>query len=265
MSSVRLQEYIKELIEESGMTINQVANAAGLSNSYVYSLVKNKELNVGKERLIYFGLGLNKPFDSINNLLDLGGYKKLSLDNEDDVNFFLNILEESAKKRRIQGIQMLNNGDLTMSHLLLSVENISGNIVIVNDTPSSTLKPINFINRWQNNSVRENRQLLKINKKIRVFRKKSFLDRVGRDGCHVHNINCEKCLELYFYRYKESKGIEQEGIMQHMFNLIDTIEKYPKTFRYDIAPERVCSNFLFEMNFVKDSTKNNNFFILCIR
>ena len=169
MLNVTLQEYIEKLIEESGMTKNQVANAAGLSNSYVYSLVKNKELTIGKEKLIYLGLGLNEPFDSINTLLDLGGYKKLSSDNEKDVEFFLNILEKSANKRRIQGVQMLRDGDLTMSHLLLSIENILGNIVIVNDTPTSTLKPINYINRIQARKEKEGLEYkyihLKINKK----------------------------------------------------------------------------------------------------
>jgi len=126
--------YINALLKNSRMPRNQVAAISGLSNAYIRVLENGDSASVGREKLIAFAVALNLDLNKIDDLLTIFDRAKLTTD---DIPIFL----ETSKHRKISSALHPLRDVYAIELVFLSVEQIPGHQVTVNDMPSAVFRP----------------------------------------------------------------------------------------------------------------------------
>lgn len=73
----RVGRYISDLVQAHGISKSAVIDAAGLSHSYGYDLMRGRCVRPGRDRLIMLSLGLNASLRETQHLLRLSGNTEL--------------------------------------------------------------------------------------------------------------------------------------------------------------------------------------------
>jgi len=129
--------HVKKLLRRSRMPRNQVAAISGLSNAYIRVLERGETASVGREKLISFAVALNLDLDETDELLAVFDRTKLTAD---DIPSFI----ETSKQMKISSALLPLRDAFLIELLFLAIEQVPGNQIIVNDRPTSCLRPEGF-------------------------------------------------------------------------------------------------------------------------
>ncbi len=119
---------------ESGLNLNNLSQASGISNAYLAKLVKGKINRPGKDKITSILLALNHTISEINNVLFEYDYQPLHLD---DIPGIL----ENNRSRKIVGGSLPQYDHIYFDLLVVVLERIGGNKILVKNRPSGSFMP----------------------------------------------------------------------------------------------------------------------------
>ena len=231
----RLQDtrstYVRDLLQKSPLSRNQIASMSGLSNPYILELEKGAISNVGRDKLIALASALDLGLLDIDGLLTVFDRAPL---NTDDISLFL----ESAKRMRITSALHPVHDSFTFDLVLLSVESIAGRHIIVSPRPASCLR------------VKGHRRYAERELSIEHPLYGDLVEAIVRERKHrlllnlshhpVEQYVCLECLTDYIRRCQDP--LERAWRVRHIRSAVNLIETYDN-FRFHLITE--CPSFIF--------------------
>ena len=134
MTSNLKGEYIQRILKRNQMPRNQVAAISGLSNAYIKVLEKGETTRVSSAKLISFAIALNLNLNQTDKLLSTFNRPNLS---DDEIPFFI----EASKKIQMSSAMLPLRDIFIIELMFLAIERIPGRHVIMNNRPTSCLRP----------------------------------------------------------------------------------------------------------------------------
>lgn len=125
---------LQEIIQESGLNLNNISQASGVSNAYLAKLSRNDINRPGKDKIASILLSLNHTISEINRVLSEYDYQPLHLDDIPD-------LLENNRSRKIIGGNLPQYDHIYFDLLLVALERIGGNKILVKNRPSGVFMP----------------------------------------------------------------------------------------------------------------------------
>lgn len=248
-----MSNFIKNLMDKANMTRNQIAQISGLSNSHIKSLEEEDIKKIKRDTAIFLAVALNLDFQGINELLLHYSFSNVS---ENDIEIFI----RAAERRRIAGFQPLYN-NVAFDLLLLSLEMLNGDLIVINDKPSTSFKPTGFFAiEAQNASLSRDYIYLKLMEKI-YQKRREVLDRT-LIKYSIHYLACEECIIEYMKKFEKAGAEERGCIKEHFKLLLEYINNSPN-YQFDLIERTYCPRFRFEMKQLPSNSKESDkvFFI----
>lgn len=233
-------QFICDQIAASKMPRNQLAAAAGLTNTYIRDLEQGKIVNVSRHKLLRLAVSLNMNLNDIDSMLHIFDRTSLS---SDDIDAFI----ESAHKRKITTALFPLRDFYAYELAVYAMEYVPGNQVMVNDRPTVCLRAKGHRSFSDSKLVESHHlyaELLESIGEIRLKQLKSNLQKYT-----VTHYLCKQCLEDYIL----GNGNEEEEQWRrlHVENLLQYHKRYKKL---KIHLTDVCSYMLFSIKEPKDGT-----------
>ncbi len=125
---------LQRIIEDSGLNLNNISQASGISNAYLAKLVKGRINRPGKDKVASILLSLNHTISEINRVLSEYDYQPLHLDDIPDI-------LENNRARKIVGGNLPQYDHIYFDLLLVVLERIGGNKILVKNRPSGVFMP----------------------------------------------------------------------------------------------------------------------------
>jgi len=243
----RFPETLAGLIEQSGLKLNTISKASGISHTYLTKLVSGRVNHPGKDKIAGILLALNRTFKEINAVL--ADYDYLPLDTPD-----IPAILANNRKRRIQGTTLPLFSHIYMELILSPMERQGGTKILVKDRPSALFMPEGFYLKDEfpfdpEQDRRARRFLHELTLALLRERKAIFEENVRR-GCGFETYICRSCLEEYLGRVlpmaRGSKGDEERHYSAAYFgNAAAAIQTDPEQHRTFIV-ER-CGHLHFQL------------------
>ena len=225
--------HVERLLKRSRMPRNQIAAVSGLSNAYLRVLERGETASVRREKLISLAVGLSLDLHETDELL--ASFDRTRLTVEDIPNF----IETSRQMKLSSALIPLRDAYLT-ELLFLALEQVRGDQVIVNDSPTSCFRPEGFRSyscRYMENPHPIHSALIEA-----VGRERERnLDACLRDH-HVHHFVCRENLEDYARGGGDPE--ERNWRIRHIQSMLLHIREYDR-FRLFIT--RTDPSFLFTL------------------
>jgi transcriptional regulator with XRE-family HTH domain len=231
--------YVKELLTRSRMPRNQVAAISGLSNAYIRVLERGETASVRREKLISFAVALSMDLYETDALLASFDRTELTLD---DIPTFI----ETSRQMKISSA-LLPLRDVFMIELLfLAIEQVPGRQIIVNDRPTSCLRPEGF----RGYSCRGMADVHPIHS--------ALIESIGRERKQnlicclkqhpVDNYIFMDSLEEYIRRCEDTEELKWR--VKHIEATLQQIRNYPL---FKLFLTRTVPSFLFSLKLPEDS------------
>jgi transcriptional regulator with XRE-family HTH domain len=125
---------LQQIIQQSGLNLNNISQASGVSNAYLAKLSRNDINRPGKDKIASILLSLNHTISEINRVLSEYDYQPLHLDDIPD-------LLENNRSRKIIGGNLPQYDHIYFDLLLVALERIGGNKILVKNRPSGVFMP----------------------------------------------------------------------------------------------------------------------------
>lgn len=125
---------LPELIENSGLNLNTISKASGISNTYLAKLVRGGINRPGKDKIASVMLALNLTISDTNDMLAEYDYQPLHTRDIPD-------LLENNRRRRIEGGNLLQYDHIYLEMFLVALERVGGTKILVKDRPSGVFMP----------------------------------------------------------------------------------------------------------------------------
>jgi transcriptional regulator with XRE-family HTH domain len=231
------------LLKRSRMPRNQVAAISGLSNSYIRLLENGETARVVREKLISFAVALNLDLNETDALLNIFDRAKLSTD---DIPTFV-----SSSEQVQMSSAMLPLRDVFIIELMfLSVERLPGKRIIVNDRPTSCLRPEGhrtYSCRRMDNSHPLQSSLTEAigrERKLNMLAKLAYYP--------IEEFVFKDSLEEYILECIDPK--ERDWRIKHLENEIWHLEKYDNLELFLTEANPI---FMFTLKMPEESSKEN--------
>lgn len=125
---------LQNIIQESGLNLNNISQASGVSNAYLAKLSRNDINRPGKDKIASILLSLNYTISEINRILTEYDYQPLHVDDIPD-------LLNNNRSRKIIGGNLPQYDHIYFDLLLVVLERIGGNKILVKNRPSGVFMP----------------------------------------------------------------------------------------------------------------------------
>ena len=125
---------LQKIIQESGLNLNNISQASGVSNAYLAKLVRKNINRPGKDKITSILLALNYTISEINRILQHYDYQPLHIADIPDI-------LKNNRSRRIVGGNLPQYDHIYFDLLLIALERIGGNKVYVKNRPSGVFMP----------------------------------------------------------------------------------------------------------------------------
>lgn len=122
------------VIENSGLNLNNISQASGVSNAYLAKLVQGNINRPGKDKVASIMLALNHTITEINEALADYDYQPL---HADDIPAIL----ENNSRRKIEGGNLPQYDHIYFDMFLVALERIGGAKILVKNRPSGVFMP----------------------------------------------------------------------------------------------------------------------------
>lgn len=233
ISRQRKADFICELILSSKMPRNQIAAAAGLTNTYIRDLEQGNIRNVDRRKLLRLAAALNMNLNRIEEMLTI--FDRASLSSED-----IEVFIESSNKRQITTALYPLRDFYAYELAVYAMELIPGNLILVNDRPSVCLREPGHRTFSDSSLVKEHHLYAELLETIGKVRRNQF-EKSLRKNRIIHYI-CRQCLEDYVKNCENET--EKSWRKKHLKNLLEYHRRYPKL---EVYLTGVCSYMLFSI------------------
>lgn len=125
---------LQNIIEQSGLNLNNISQASGVSNAYLAKLIRKNINRPGKDKITSILLALNFTISEINRILRQYDYQPLHVADIPDI-------LKNNRSRRIVGGNLPQYDHIYFDLLLIALERIGGNKVYVKNRPSGVFMP----------------------------------------------------------------------------------------------------------------------------
>ncbi len=223
----RYPSTIQQLIKKSGLNLNRISLASGISNTYLAKLQRGNINRPGKDKLASVLLALNYTISEINEVLWLYDYQPLQAD---DIPAIL----KNNSARKIGGGTLPQFDHVYFDLLLVVLEQEGGDSMLVKDRPSDVCMPhqLYLSREYPYESVNGSTEFRQqLTKDILQQRRRIFLDKcVG--GTKVTTYICTSCfvdfIAALFATDKKDKHVL--GV-QYLANALSLIIKQPENHK----------------------------------
>lgn len=207
--------YIKALLKNSRMPRNQVAAISGLSNAYIRVLENGDSASVGRDKLISFAVALNLDLNEIDKLLNIFDRANLT---KDDIPTFLG----TSKHRKISSALHPLRDVYAMELVFLSIEQIPGHQVTVNNRPSAVFWPEGYRTFAEKSLVEAHHIYSDLIEAIGRERKRNLALQLARYP--VDHYICRDNLEEYVKQCDDVK--ERQWLAKHVETMLWHVKNY---------------------------------------
>ena len=233
-------ELVCDLVTASQIPRNQVAAAAGLTNTYIRDLEQGRIANVDRRKLIQLAVALNLNLNRIDEMLQLFDRANLT---SDDIQIFI----DSAYRRRITTALFPLRDFYAYELAVYAMEVIPGDQIMVNDRPTVCLREKGHRSFSDNSLVRAHPLYAELLEAIGDDRRRQLEANLASH--EVTHYLCRECLEDYVQANED----EQEAAWRrkHVANLLDYHRQYPNL---KVHITSVCSYMLFSIKEPSDGS-----------
>lgn len=237
---------VQSIILQSGLNLNNLSQASGISNAYLAKLSKAKINRPGKDKITSILLALNYTISEINNVLSEYDYQPLHLDDIPDI-------LRNNRSRKIVGGNLPQYDHIYFDLLLVVLERIGGNRIMVKNRPSGSFMPqeLYLMKEYPyeaNDAAAGFRYHL--TKEILVERTEIFHQNL-QAGQKSTTYICRNCLIDYLKRHisKEAQSTstrKSELVCQYFANSLSLSLKQPKKHKVYIIDRCPYFHFLIQ-------------------
>ena len=236
--------YVKELLKNSRMPRNQVAAISGLSNAYIRVLENGDSASVGREKLISFAVALNLDLKEIDKLLNVFDRANLT---KDDIPTFL----VTSKQRKISSALHPLRDVYAIELVFLSIEQLPGHQVTVNDMPSAVFRPEGYRTFTDKSLVEDHPIYSDLIEAIGQERRRNLVVQLARFP--VAHYICRDNLEEYIKKCDDSE--ERQWRVKHVQTMLWHVRNYAN-FRLFLT--NMIPVFIFVLKLPPESDKETN-------
>jgi transcriptional regulator with XRE-family HTH domain len=232
--------FICDLITSSRIPRNQLAAAAGLTNTYIRDLELGNIVNVDRGKLLRLAVALNMNLNHIDEMLQVFDRAGLS---PADIDLFI----ESARKRKVTTALFPLRDFYAYELAVYAMEAVPGDQVLVNDRPTVCLRDPGHRTFSDNRLVEAHPLYAELLETIGDVRRRRFEANL-KTGTISHYL-CRECIEEYVLANKD----EQEALWRkkHVANLLDFHRRYDSL---KVHITGVCSYMLFSIKHPADGS-----------
>ena len=237
---------IQAIIQRSGLNLNNLSQASGISNAYLGKLVKGRINRPGKDKITSILLALNHTISEINRVLVAYDYQELHVA---DIPAIL----KNNRSRKIVGGNLPQYDHIYFDLLVVVLERIGGNRVLVKNRPSGTFMPheLYLMKEYpyeSNDSAARFRY--ELTSEILVERSEVFRRNVQR-GYHSTTYICRNCLADYLDRNiglaaQKSAPKRTELVCRYFANRLSLSLKQPENHKIYIIERCPYFHFLIQ-------------------
>jgi transcriptional regulator with XRE-family HTH domain len=235
--------HVKKLLERSRMPRNQVAAVSGLSNAYIRVLERGETASVKREKLISFAVALNLDLFQTDELLT--GFDRTRLSTDDIPNFI-----ETSRQVKISSAMLPLRDAFLIELVFLAIERVPGDHIIVNDRPTSCLRPEGFRSYSCRNMAEVHPIHSALIEEIGRERKRNLLAKLDR--YKVHNYICRDSLEEYIRECRDP-----DELMWRKKHIETTLEHLRHYDRFKLFLTKTIPSFLFSLKLPSDPENEN--------
>lgn len=225
--------FICDLITSSRIPRNQVAAAAGLTNTYIRDLEMGNIANVDRKKLLRLAVALNLNLNRIDEMLRIFDRASLS---SGDIDTFI----ESARKRKITTALSPLRDFYAYELAVYAMEVVPGDQVMVNDRPTVCLREPGHRTFTDKRLVDAHPLYAELLESIGKVRRRQLETNLKTYA--VTHYLCRECVEDYVLANENDE--EAYWRKKHVANLLDFHRKYPNL---KIHITDVCSYMLFSI------------------
>lgn len=232
--------YICDVIAASRIPRNQVAAAAGLTNTYIRDLELGNIANVDRRKLLRLAVALNLNLNRIDDMLRIFDRASLSTD---DIDTFI----DSAHKRKITTALAPLRDFYAYELAVYAMEVVPGDQVMVNDRPTVCLRENGHRTFSDNRLVEAHPLYAELLETIGDVRRQQF-----ETNLKTHTIThylCRECIEDYVLANRDAE--EAQWRRRHVANLLDFYRRFDTL---EVHITNVCSYMLFSIKKPKDGS-----------
>lgn len=234
---------LQKIIQESGLNLNNISQASGVSNAYLAKLSRNDINRPGKDKIASILLSLNHTISEINRVLSEYDYQPLHLDDIPD-------LLRNNRSRKIIGGNLPQYDHIYFDLLLVVLERIGGNKILVKNRPSGVFMPHElYLMKEYPYESNDDAAIFRYNLTQQILRERQEIFQHNlKKGFFSSTYICRDCFSEYLYRNigKEAQREDPRRSLltiQYIANALSLSLKRPKQHKIFII-ER-CPYFHF--------------------
>ena len=232
--------FICDVITSSRIPRNQLAAAAGLTNTYIRDLELGNIANVDRGKLLRLAVALNMNLNHIDEMLQIFDRASLS---PADIDLFI----ESARKRKVTTALFPLRDFYAYELAVYAMEAVPGDQVLVNDRPSVCLREQGHRTFSDNRLVEAHPLYAELLETIGDVRRRRFESNLKTDT--ITHYLCRECIEAYILVNKDEQ--EAHWRKKHVANLLDFYRRYDSL---KVHITGVCSYMLFSIKHPTDGS-----------
>lgn len=234
---------LHNIIEDSGLNLNNISQASGISNAYLAKLLKGNINRPGKDKIASILLSLNYTISEINRVLSEYDYQPLHVDDIPDI-------LENNRARKIVGGNLPQYDHIYFDLLLLVLESFGGNKILVKNRPSGVFMPHElYLMKEYPYETNDAAAIFRYNLTQRILQERADNFKKNlKKGFRSDTYICKNCMEDYFERHigETAKKEHQHRallVSKYIANALSLSLKRPKQHKIYII-ER-CPYFHF--------------------
>lgn len=227
MTMRQFHPLLQNIIVQSGLNLNNISQASGISNGYLAKLMRGNINRPGKDKLASILLSLNYTITKINDVLSRYDYQPL---HTDDIPTIL----KNNSSRKIVGGNLPQYDHIYYDLLLVVLEKIGGNKILVKSKPSQVFMPheLYLMKEYPYESNDEAAVFrYSLTQAILVERSNNFIANLQNGYCSETYI-CSHCFSEYLERQLDDqahvRSAKRDGTIHYLANAISLSLKQPE-------------------------------------
>lgn len=237
---------LQTLMERSGLNLNNISQASGVSNAYLAKLSRGNINRPGKDKIASILLALNYTISEINEILQQYDYQALHRDDIPDI-------LKNNRARKIVGGNLPQYDHIYFDLLLVALDRIGGNKILVKNRPSGVFMPheLYLLKEYPYESD-DDAAIFRyaLTKEILLERADIFHHNL-RQGFFSHTYICRNCFSEYLDRHiglsARSESTRRANlVVQYMANALSLSLKRPKAHKVYVIDRCPYFHFLIQ-------------------
>lgn len=237
---------LQDIIERSGLNLNNISQASGISNAYLAKLIQGGINRPGKDKAASVLLALNHTISEINAVL--ADYDYLPL-HPDDIPEIL----KNNRARKIVGGSLPQYDHIYFDLLLVALERIGGKKILVKNRPSGVFMPHElYLMKEYPFEANDDAALFRYSLTRAAIRERTELFLANcRQGYGSETYICATCLDEYLDRNigLAAQKLSSERVLlvvRYIANALSLSLKQPEKHRIAIMERCPYFHFLLQ-------------------